>query len=160
MHRRAAAVAKMGPTSVRQSYGGHSRALATSRGIIDWGFYNTRSRGQEDGAQDPSKPTQQALSPALKSHIISKYGQEHAPAIIARIKEKHFWRERGGWKPSKRISTAKMQELRATHAAARTPLPQLAQQYGISVEAVRRILRSSRRQRPADKAEEEEGEEE
>jgi hypothetical protein len=35
-------------------------------------------------AQDPSKPTQQALSPALKSHIISKYGQEHAPAIIAR----------------------------------------------------------------------------
>lgn len=45
-------------------------------------------------------------------------------------------------------------------AQARTPLPQLAQQYGISVEAVRRILRSSRRQRPADKAEEEEGEEE
>jgi hypothetical protein len=88
MYRRAAAVAKMGPMSVRQAYGGHSRALATSPrgGIIDWGFYNTRSRRPEDGneAQDQSKPTQQALSPALKSYIVSKYGQEHAPAIIAR----------------------------------------------------------------------------
>jgi hypothetical protein len=47
-----------------------------------------------------------------------------------------------------------------TRTQARTPLPKLAQQYGISVEAVRRILRSSRRQRPTDKEEGEEGEEE
>ena len=64
---------------------------------------------QVDSSSSPSRI-------CISIHLILRL-QSHR----CRIKEKHFWRERGGWKPTKRISTAKMQELRATHAAVRLP---------------------------------------
>jgi hypothetical protein len=82
----------------RSSAGGGGEVKRPQQGIVDWAFYDAlRTRtprgkaadavGGEQGSDHGGASQEPVLPPipqAVKDHIYSKYGQEHAPAIIER----------------------------------------------------------------------------
>jgi len=78
-------------------------------------------------------------APSDFQRLAAKYGEQIAHRIIQKIKDK----ERGPWRPAKKLSRDKMEEIRREKLEnPEVKTQELAQEYKVNYAAVKRILRS------------------